>query len=166
MTVIVPTISIVAVADSVTEGETARFSLTSSPAPPSPMMVDIEVSTMDNGLDAATENMEVEVGTDGQGELLRDTADDDLQEPPGSIVATVLDSTGYAVSDSQGSAQITVNDNEPPVPMLTISEEQVSEGARWHQCHPNSPGHFHHADHENLQVLAQGPYREYGNSKR
>ena len=56
------------------------------------------------------------VGTTGTASFTVPTTDDEMDEPNGTITATVNTGTGYAPSNTEGSAAVTINDNDDPGP--------------------------------------------------
>ena len=100
---------------SVTEGGTATFTLTANPPPASPLNVSVAVSQVgDFGVTPSTQT--VTIATTGSGTLTVATGDDSVDEPDGSVTATVSSGTGYTVSSSAGSATVAVNDDDDPPP--------------------------------------------------
>ncbi len=112
-----------------TEGESATFTLTASPAPSSDISVRVMIA--DSGSFAAnghTGSKKVTIGTGGTASLTVTTANDNADEPDGTITATVEAGTGYSAG-SPGSASVTVEDDDDPTPEITISGgNAVTEG--------------------------------------
>ncbi len=107
-----PEISIAA-GSGISEGGYARFTLTANPAPASPLIVTVAVSQSgDFGVTPSTQT--VTIATTGSGTLTVVTGDDSVDEPDGSVTATVSDGTGYAVSTTNRTASVAVSDNDVP----------------------------------------------------
>ena len=108
--------------NAVTEGEPATFTLTASPAPSS--AISVKVTVADNGdfaVSGQTGTTRVTIiGTGGAASLTVTTANDNADEPSGTITATVEAGSGYSVG-SQNSAFVTVEDDDDPTPEITIS---------------------------------------------
>ncbi|MCY3538017.1 MAG: hypothetical protein OXH24_10215, partial [Cyanobacteria bacterium MAG IRC3_bin_20] len=100
----------------VTEGDTATFTLTATPAPVADITVKLDVT--DSGSFAGsgqTGSRTVTVGTGGTATLEVTTVDDGTDEPKGAITAVVKSGAGYVLG-SPTSAAVTVVDNDPPPP--------------------------------------------------
>ena len=110
----VPEISITA-GTGVTEGGTASFTLTASPAPSADLAVSVTVSASgDYGVTTGTQS--VTIPSSGSATLTIGTTDDAVDEADGSVTVTVDSGTGYDVSSSAGSATAAVaDDDDPPV---------------------------------------------------
>ena len=113
----------------VTEGESATFILTASPAPSSDISVRVMIT--DSGSFATngqTGSKKVTIDTGGTASLTVTTVNDSADEPDGTITATVEAGTGYSAG-SPGSASVTVEDDDDPTPVITISGgNAVTEG--------------------------------------
>ena len=108
----------------ITEGGTATFNLSATPAPPSQITVNVNV--VDSGSFAGSGqagSRQVTIGTGGSGTLTVTTDNDSTDEPDGSLTATIASGQGYSPSSSSGSASIAVNDDDlpPPTPAVSIS---------------------------------------------
>ena len=113
--------------NAITEGGTARFTLTASPAPQGSITVDVNVE--DSGTFASSGqsgSRQVTIGTGGTATLDVATDGDATDEPDGSLTATVRTGTGYAPHDTGGSASVAVSDDDDPPPTLAVS---ISAGA-------------------------------------
>ncbi|MYK07299.1 MAG: hypothetical protein F4040_06285, partial [Synechococcus sp. SB0670_bin_20] len=106
------TVAVAAAATTVTEGEAAGFTLTASPAPTGNVSVAVEVTDSGDFASGGTGARTVTVGTTGTASFSVATTDDDTDEPNGTITATVNAGTGYAPHSTEGSASVTVNDND------------------------------------------------------
>ena len=108
----------------ITEGGTATFNLSATPAPPSQITVNVNV--VDSGSFAGSGqagSRQVTIGTGGSGTLTVTTDNDTTDEPDGSLTATIASGQGYSPSSSSGSASVAVNDDDlpPPTPAVSIS---------------------------------------------
>ena len=103
-----PRISVRALSSAIVEGGTARFELTASPRPASPLNVRVEIT--DSGSFAGQGELgtrTVTIGTTGRATIDVETDNDLVSEPDGSLTASVLGGTGYLVtSSSRASVQV------------------------------------------------------------
>ena len=129
--VAVPEISVAAGSD-VSEGVDAAFTVSASPAPASPVTVNVEISQ--SGDFAATGSRTVTVGTSGTATLAVPTVDDTVDEPDGSITATVNTGAGYTVSASAGSATVGVTDDD--VPEISVAQQPETQQPKPQQAEP------------------------------
>ena len=109
-----PTISIAA-GSSITEGTDATFTVTASPAPTSPLTVNLTVSQSGN-FGAATGTDTVTIPTTGSATFTVSTTNDSTDEPDGSVTATLSTGTGYTVSSTNNAATVAVSDDDDPPP--------------------------------------------------
>ncbi len=110
----------------ITEGGTARFTISANPAPASPLTVRVGVSQRGafGASGAATITLSGATTT-----YTVSTSDDELDEADGSVTATLQDGSGYTVSAAQGAATVVVaDDDEAPTPdaALSVSIEEAS----------------------------------------
>ena len=97
----------------ITEGGTASFTLTASPAPASPITVNVSVvDSGDFASSSQTGTRTVTIGTSGTGTLPVTTVNDSTDETNGTLTATVVSGQSYTPSSSQGSASVTVTDDD------------------------------------------------------
>ncbi len=113
----------------ITEGGTASFTITSNPAPTTPITVNVQVSgTGDFGATGAA-NVTVS-GTTTTYTI--QTTDDDTDEPDGSVTATIQSGTGYTVG-AASSASVTVSDDDvtpdTTIPVITVVPISVTINA-------------------------------------
>ena len=122
-----PVISIAAGA-AVTEGTAATFTLTATSAPGTNLTVTV---TVDDGAGNFITGAPTSVTIPASGmtaTLTVPTTNDNTDEAPGMITATVRDGTGYTVAGGgANTASVTVNDNDAP-PTLAINSPSVPEG--------------------------------------
>ena len=109
----------------VTEGGSATFTLTASPAPAADLAVSVTVAaTGAYGIAAGPQT--VTIPTTGIATLTLATTDDTTNEPDGSVTVTVTDGSGYTVGDP-ASGTVAIRDDD--VPVVTVSAgSAVTEG--------------------------------------
>ncbi len=124
--VTLPAVSVSAGAD-VTEGGDAVFTVTASPAPASPLSVTVTVATAGEfGVTAGSRP--VTIPTTGSATLTLATANDDADEPDGSVSVTVAAGNGYTVGDP-ASGTVAIADDDAPLPAIAVSAgDAVTEG--------------------------------------
>ena len=129
----IPVISISPDSAAIDEGASARFTLMAEPPPATSLQVSVTASqTGDFAASGETGSRTVTIGTNGRGTLSVATDDDATDEANGTITVTAADGEGYVVSESGGSASLTVNDNDDaPIPVISISPDSaaIDEGA-------------------------------------
>ncbi len=115
-----PTVSVSAGAE-VSEGGTARFTLTASPGLTTALSVKVRVAqTGDFG--TVTGLRTVSMPTSGSASFTVTTADDSLDEADGQVSVEVLDGSGYwAGSPSTASVSVADDDDPPPPPVVSIT---------------------------------------------
>ncbi len=143
--VIEPEVS-VAAGGGVSEGGDATFTVAASPAPSSPLSVDVTVA-QSGDFGAATGSRQVTVPTSGSATYTVATTNDSVDEADGSVTVTVDGGSGYTVSSTAGSATVAVaDDDDPPPPppvctvqlpsdAVTVSEVQQWRGEYSHSAH-------------------------------
>ena len=109
-----PEISIAA-GSGVTEGSSASFTVTASPAPTTALSVDVTVS-QSGDFGVTTGSRTVTIPTAGTFTLTVDTTGDSTDEADGSVTVAIDTGTGYTVSSSAGSATVAVADDDDPPP--------------------------------------------------
>ena len=123
----------------VTEGGAAVFTVTADPAPASALTVAVTVAhSGDFGVTTGTRT--VAVPATGSAQLSIATTGDNVDEPDGSVTATLIASSGYTVSTSNSAATVAVaDDDDPPPPppppppagpSLSVRDVEVSESGR------------------------------------
>ncbi len=126
-----PEISISA-GTTVTEGSDTTFTVTASPAPTSPLTVSLTVSQSGN-FAATTGTDTVTIPTTGSATYTVSTTNDSIDEPDGSVTATLSTGTGYTVSGSNNAATVAVSDDDDPPPATPVigiaAGSGVTEGA-------------------------------------
>ena len=116
----------------VTEGMSATFTITASPAPTTALTVNVGVDESGNTI-TVTPPSTVIIGAGETTATLTVSTVDDLRDEPSSLVTAKLQyGTGYTV-DRPSSASVTVNDNDDSAtgdPLVTIVEilKSVEEG--------------------------------------
>ena len=116
-------------ANAITEGGSATFTLTASPAPQSTITVNVDVVDSGNFADSdQAGSRQVAIGTDGSGTLTVSTDNDSTDEPDGTLTATVTDGTGYTLGTTSSSA-LDVTDNDATTVTLVGTADKVTEGS-------------------------------------
>ena len=128
---LVPEITIIADGP-VTEGDTATFTVTATPAAPADLVVNVAV-TQGAGDDYLSGTLPTSVTVAAQAtEATLSVAilDDSTDEPNGVLTVTVTSGTGYTVSATAGSASLTVRDDDlnPAASAVVINELMASNG--------------------------------------
>ena len=118
----------VAAGSGVTEGSSASFTVTASPAPTAALTVDVTVS-QSGDFGVTTGASTVTIPTTGTFTLTVDTTGDSTDEADGSVTVTVDTGTGYTVSSSAGSATVAVSDDDPAPPPPPPAEPEISIAA-------------------------------------
>ena len=105
----------------ITEGGSATFILTATPAPSAPLDVTVTVAPSgDYGITAGERS--VTIPTTDSATLTLATAGDDTDEPDGSVSATVKTGNGYTVgTPSTGTVAIADDDLLPPEVSVTAT---------------------------------------------
>ncbi len=127
----------------ITEGGTATFTISANPAPPAPITVNIGVSETGSfgASGASTVNVSAATTT-----YTVTTSDDDVDEPNGSVTATVQSGDGYTVG-AASTASVSVADNDDPAPTLI------------HTCQPKKTGNNASLTDTPLTITEQGGVR-------
>ncbi len=124
---VTPVVSIASDGD-ITEGYAASFTVSANPAPRAPLSVTLNLSASgDFGLSSGS--WTITVPTTGSIRTALSTLDDSVDEPNGSLTASVADGAGYDVSSTAGSAIVNIADNDDPQPIVSIAAGSgVAEG--------------------------------------
>ncbi len=124
-----PVISIAAAApSSVTEGTSATFTLTATPAPAADLIVTVTVDDGAGNFIAGVAPTTVTIGASAtEATLTVATMADSIDEANGTITATVTIGGGYTVDGSNNTASVTVEDDDA-APTLAIDSPSVDEG--------------------------------------
>ncbi len=117
----------VAAGDAVTEGGDAVFTFTADPAPASDLTVTVTVAVEgEYGVTAGERTVTVPVS--GSAVLTLATANDEADEPDGSVTLTVDAGDGYTVGDP-ASGTVAVRDDDEPLPtVISVADATVTEG--------------------------------------
>ena len=100
----------------VTEGGSARFTLTASPKPTSTIQVSVDVGQTGSFAQGGQTGVRtVPVGTSGTADFTVGTVDDTTEEADGAVTATVDTGSGYAPHNTDASASVRVNDDDTPL---------------------------------------------------
>ncbi len=113
----------------ISEGGTAKFTLTARPRPASPIQVTVAVSQSGNfAASGAIGQQTVSIDTNGNGVLKVGTVSDGVDEDDGVITATLNAGTGYRVG-APATATIAVSDGGDPTPRISVSAPaSIQEG--------------------------------------
>ena len=131
-----PRVVTIAAGDSpVTEGATAWWTLSATPAPTTELMVNLNWTQSGSFL-PGTRPQTVTIPVSGAATVSVDTVDDGTDEPNGSVTLSVAGGSGYAVG-TPSTAAVTVTDNDddndgPALPVVTIRASgatSIVEGA-------------------------------------
>ena len=112
----------------VTEGADARFPVSASAAPAADTQVRLALEVYDDGGGPQRRDATVTIpaGATG-GVLVVPTVNDDLDEPDGRIVITLLPGEGYTVGERAG-AEMAVRDDEPAPQLMVVSQTLRENG--------------------------------------
>ena len=123
-----PVVSIAASAERVTEGQDVWLTLTADPAPSAPLSVTVAISAQgDFGQSSRTSTRMIPVA--GTVSFPLSTSDDSVDEPDGSITATVNAESGYSRSTTARTVTVVVADDDPtPEASLVAKSGSVAEG--------------------------------------
>ena len=122
-----PEISIAA-GSAVTEGASASFTVTASPAPTAALTVGVTVS-QSGDFGATTGTRTATIPTAGTFTLTIATTGDNVDQADGSVTVAISDGTGYTVSSSAGSATVAVADDDDPAPPPPPADPEISIAA-------------------------------------
>ncbi|MYK48322.1 MAG: DUF1080 domain-containing protein, partial [Gammaproteobacteria bacterium] len=113
-----------------TEGGTATYRVTATPAPIEEIVVNVSVTqgAGDNYLPAAPPDSVAIAADATQATLSVALPDDGNDELDGILTATLTDGTGYAVSETAPSANLAVRDDDVPVVAIASRGLIVTEG--------------------------------------
>ena len=120
-----PELSISAGPD-VLEGETLSFTVTATPPPTSPLTVDVGIDTTGD-FTVWDGTRTVTIPLSGTFTTRISSYDDGIDEPDGSVTATISAGSDYTISSSSGTATVTIqDDDDPPLPLVGISSAPTS----------------------------------------
>ena len=109
----------------VTEGSAASFTITASPTPHTALTTNVDI-TAAGSFGVTTGAQTVTIPTSGSKSFTVSTSGDTIDEPNGSVTATLSTGTGYTVSSSAGSASVTVSDDDDsPQPAEQQATQEV-----------------------------------------
>ncbi len=108
-----PPVVSIAAGSGITEGGSATFTVSASPAPTANL--DVTVTVAQSGdYGAATGGRTITIPTTGSATFTVATTDDTTDETDGSVTATVNTGADYTVSATQSAATVSVADNDDP----------------------------------------------------
>ena len=109
----------------VTEGSAASFTIAASPTPHTALTANVDI-TAAGSFGITTGARTVTIPTSGSKSFTVSTSGDTIDEPNGSVTATLSTGTGYTVSSSAGSASATVSDDDDsPQPAEQQATQEV-----------------------------------------
>ena len=103
----------------VTEGSSASFTLTATPAPSSPLSVKVQVAATGDFDASPTGLQTVTIPTTGSATLSVTTVGDNQAEPGGIISAQLLSSSGYRLSASASKRVVAIKDDDKQTISIT-----------------------------------------------
>ena len=110
----------------VVEGDILTFTVTATPAPTAPLNVDVTITATGSYAVPAT-TYSASIPTSGSWTMKLSTYADSIDEPDGTVTATIDPGSGYTISSTAGSATLTVqDDDDPPLPQVGISSGHMS----------------------------------------
>ncbi len=115
----------------VTEGTAASFTVTASPAPRSPLTVNLTVADAAGSDFVAAGNegsKTVTVPASGTATYTVATEGDSTDEPSGPVTVTIASGSGYSVTAASGSAGVAVTDDDATAVTLSAPAGDVAEG--------------------------------------
>ena len=128
-----PVVSIAA-GSGVTEGAAASFTVSASPVPAAPLDVTLTVGQSgDFAASGETGSRTVTVPVSGSVDMEVATVDDGVDEPDGSITASVDAGTGYTVAaapDNAATVAVADNDATSSGPTISIADATMKENQR------------------------------------
>jgi len=159
------------------EGESARFVLIADPAPQSDLTIAWTVAQSGGYLDAPGAGQRTATLAAGATtlSLLVTTVDDEMDEPDGSITATLNAGTGYTVAASpDDTATVAVSDNDTASPVISVGDVSVqeSQGMGYFTVTMSEPVgwpvRFYYAtrDSEPVSARANQDYQAYDRASR
>ena len=111
-----PTVRVTA-GSAVSEGDAAKFTVSASPAPASPLTVQIDVSQNgDYAARGSTGAKTVTIPVSGAAVLNVPTLDDKVDEADGSVSVTISSDNGYKTGTPASAAVPVADDDDPPQP--------------------------------------------------
>ena len=122
--------------DAITEGGTARFTLTATPPPTSDITVVVRVKNLNIGItNDENPTRTVTIGTSGTATLDIATLNDLNDWPDGTVYVAVQRGIGYQVADApNGAASVSVADDELTPGMATLSVSDATRSERSRNC--------------------------------
>ena len=113
----------------VTEGADARFTLTANPAPAADISVNLYIQATRNyvgGANKGNKQIQIKAGTTTATWDVP-TLTDAVDEPRGTITATVKPGTGYAPAKGGASATVETRDDDPTTVTLSVLRDEALE---------------------------------------
>ena len=133
----VPEVAIAAGADAA-EGGDATFTVTATPAPTSSLTVGVTVTEAGGYATAGTHQVTIPPG--GSATLTIATVGDAVDEPHGTVTATLAAGADYTVSATAGAATVAVADDDAPPATPTVDPALIAE-VQGHIAHFTARSH-------------------------
>ena len=114
----------------VVEGDIMYFTVSANPTPTTPLDVDVTVTATGSYAVPAT-TYTATIPTSGSWNMKLSSYADSIDEPDGTVTATIDPGSGYTVSATGSTATLTVqDDDDPPLPQvgITSGHMSISEG--------------------------------------
>ena len=110
----------------VVEGDILTFTVTATPAPTAPLDVKVTVTTTGSFAVPAT-TYTATIPTSGSWLMKLSSYADSIDEPDGTVTATIDQGSGYTISSTAGSDSLAVqDDDDPPLPQVGITSGNMS----------------------------------------
>ena len=110
----------------VVEGDILTFTVTATPAPTAPLDVKVTVTTTGSFAVPAT-TYTATISTSGSWLMKLSSYADSIDEPDGTVTATIDQGFGYTISSIAGTATLVVqDDDDPPLPQVGITSGHMS----------------------------------------
>ena len=118
----IPVISVTAVVESITEGESAQFRFNTPYEVATDCIVNIQINQTGTFIENYQEQMEVVISNATHtAELIIPTMNDSIFEDDGSIMVTVEPGTDYRANENSKFAEVQVRDNELQVSVVALT---------------------------------------------
>ena len=119
-----PELSVAAVQDSITEGESAEFAVTASRAPIVDLPVTLNIAaTGDYGVDTGNKDLVIMAGRTTSAIYNATTTGDNVDAEDGTVTATLAGSVNYNIGVGSATVGVTNDDDAPPT--VSIAADQA-----------------------------------------
>ena len=120
-------VSVIALTESIEEGESAKFSIRKSPTIATNLAIDLSIEDgAGNFLTTNQPNAVILSVAEHQKDIEVNTIDDEVAEIDGVVTVTILPNSSYEVSSNFSSASMTILDNDDYQPVVSISYNHPS----------------------------------------